>query len=277
MVMEIDRKRKALGKGLDALIPGTKDESLLEINNIKPNRFQPRMDIKDEGIKELADSIREKGIIQPIIVRRLNDGYEIVAGERRWRAAKIAGIREVPVIIRDISDREAIEISIIENIQREDLNPIDLANAYKRLMDEFKFTQEELAKRLGKNRSTITNHLRLLKLPENIQNKLKSGLISSGHGRTLLSLGTNEEFNLAIEEIHKKRLSVRDTEVLVRKIKKRRTKKEDRDFDYIREEIEGLLKTMVKIEMKKDHGVIKIHFFSIEDIDRIIDIIRKGA
>jgi ParB family chromosome partitioning protein len=275
--MVTDRKRKALGKGLEALIPEVKEEGYLAIDDIMPNRFQPRINIKEEGIRELSASIKEKGIIQPIIVRRVEGGYEIVAGERRWRAAKIAGIRDVPVIIKDLSDREVLELSIIENIQREDLNPIELANGYKRLIEEFGFTQEELAKRLGKDRSTITNHLRLLKLPENIQDGLRNGIISSGHGRALLSLKREEEFNMAIEEIYKKRLSVRDTESLVKRIKKKKTKKEDREFGYIREEIEGLLKTMVKIEKKRDHGVIKIHFFSMDELDRIIEIIRKGS
>ena len=276
MVMEINRKRRALGKGLEALIPDIREENRIGIDEIRANRFQPRRDIREEGIKELAESIKEKGILQPIIVRRVDEGYEIVAGERRWRAAKLAGMKEIPVIIKDLSDEEALELSLIENIQREDLNPLDLAHAYKRLIEEFGFTQEELARRLGKERSTITNYLRLLKLPEDVKERIRDGSISQSHARTLLSLKTEREFEIAIKEVAEKRLSVRDTERLVRRIKKRGIK-EGKELEYVREELEGLLRTRIKIERKRSYGMVGIYFFSPEELDRIIEIIRRGV
>ncbi len=211
--------KKALGKGLDALIP-KKEESLLEIEieRIVPGQAQPRTDFNEESLKELAQSIKEKGIIQPIVVSRVGDGsFRIIAGERRWRAAKIAGLDKVPAVVKDVSPAEAVEIALIENIQREDLDPVETALAFDRLLREFNITQEELSKRVGKDRATISNYLRILRLTDEVKQYLKDGTLTMGHAKAILSV---EDPQIQIEianMIIKKSLSVRQTEELVKK------------------------------------------------------------
>jgi len=282
-------KRKALGRGLSALIPdadstggGRKgDFFLVNIQEIQPNRFQPRRDFDDAKIVELAASIKEKGIIQPLIVRELTDGYELIAGERRLRAAIRAGLNAVPVIIKDVSDAESLEIALIENIQREDLNPIEEAMAYQRLISEFEITQEEMARKVGKDRSTVTNSLRLLSLPDSVKEDLAKGILSPGHARALLSLADDRLILTVREKIISKALSVRDTESFVKKIKEKKEHPDLRGKQGVPEinihvmELEDDLRramgTKVKILPSGTGGKIEITYFSHDDLDRIIE------
>lgn len=220
-----------LGKGLSALIPtGPERERLLEIpiDEINPNPYQPRKSLGEESLEELANSIRQHGLLQPIIVRKVDDRYEIVAGERRYRAAKMAGLQKVPAIVKEVSDEESMEYALIENLQREDLNPIEAASALKLLMERFGLTQEEVADKIGKNRSTVANLLRLLKLPEEIQNMVSEGKISMGHARALLSLDNPEEQKKLALEIVNRSLSVREVEKEV----SRRVKRENKEVEW---------------------------------------------
>ena len=280
-------KRKALGKGLGALIPdeSQKPSSVpisCKIDDLSPNRRQPRKQLKDEGIEELTASIKELGIIQPIVTRKTdNGGYEIIAGERRWRAAKKAGLPEVPIIVREADDKESLEIAIIENLQRENLNPLEESAAYAQLIDEFGLTQEEVAKRVGKDRSTITNQLRLQKLPKEIQQDLLDGSISAGHARPLLSLDSLRRQLEVREAILKKGLSVRQTEVMVQQLKEKKPnksntrKKTDPHLEFIRDELVRLFNTQIRIQQKKKGGIFEIHYASNEELDRIIELFRS--
>ena len=278
--------RKALGKGLNALIPevdensGGKDVHLFcNINDIQPNRFQPRKEVSEEKFEDLVLSIKEKGVIQPILVRRYNHGYELIAGERRWNAAKKAGMEKVPVIITEASDNEALELSLIENIQREDLNSMDEAEAYERLRSEFNLTQEDIAKKVGKNRSTITNYLRLLKLPSEIREGLWKNIITMGHARAFLSLETPDKQRDAYNKVVKRGLSVRQTESLVRQ-KKSKTAAPVNTEDHLhlesaRNDLVKRLDARVKIVSRKTgKGRIEIDFSSLEDLDRIIKVLK---
>jgi ParB family chromosome partitioning protein len=278
--------QKGLGKGIKALLEDFEltDESKvikISINRIKPNPNQPRKHIKEETLKELAESIKQKGIIQPIIVREKEGYYEIIAGERRWRTAQIAGLQEIPVVIRnDISELESLELALIENIQREDLNPIDLALAYNELIEKYNLTQEELAKILGKSRSAIANTLRLLKLPEEIKNHIISGKLSEGHGRVLLALEDEKEMTRLANECIEKQLSVRELEEIIyfksqeqiqEKIVSHETNQEKKNNDLvnIEEDLIEALGTKVIVKGSLNKGKIIIEYYSREDLERI--------
>lgn len=285
-------KKSVLGKGLGALIPDEihekeieekeiEEKNTLPIESIKSNNNQPRKSFDEERIKELSQSIKEFGIIQPIIVKKIynENKYEIVAGERRWRAAKLAGLEEVPVIIKEISNREVLEISLIENIQREDLNPIEESKAYQELLKNFNLTQEDLSKKLGKSRVAITNSLRLLNLDDRVQEMLIHEIITEGHGRALLAIkDTDIQFQIA-QKIVINKLSVRETEKLVKSLNKKEEVKENTEvnnnpyYEDIKNRLEDFFQTKVKIENKNNKGKIEIEYYSEEDLQRIIDIL----
>lgn len=280
----MDVRRRALGRGLAALIPSaaaegqpaehTEDEKLVPLDRIRPNRLQPRESFSDEAIAELADSIREKGLLQPLLVRRSGTGFELIAGERRYRAALRAGLDRVPVIIHDVDDRGSLEIALIENIQRENLNPLEEARAYQRLVREFGLLQQEIAQRVGKNRSTVANTLRLLNLPEEIQAKVATGEISAGHARTLLRLGSPEEQRLLAREITDNRLSVRNAEAQARSRTRMRTA--DADVRAAEFALSRALGTRAKIVAAKNGaGKIEIAYYSREELNGILA--RLGA
>lgn len=275
-------KKSGLGKGLDALIPETDstDNSIIKIklNLIKPNENQPRRNFDEEKIVQLADSIKEHGIIQPLVLKKENDLYTIVAGERRWRASKILGLDEVPAIIMDLSEKDILEVSLIENIQREDLNPIEEANAYKELINRFNFTQEDLAKRIGKSRVAITNTLRLLNLDERVQDYIIEGIISEGHGRALLSINDKDKQYEISQFIIDNKLSVRETEKYInnlqnKNVKNKKIVKKDLYYVNIQKQMESALGTKVLINNKKNKGKIEIEYYSLEDFERILDLL----
>lgn len=282
---------RGLGKGLESLIPMSiaedkvileeakkegGQETVVDINLVVPDKNQPRKEFDKEKLEELADSIREHGIVEPILVQDRKDHYDIIAGERRWRAAKIVGLKEVPVLIRNYTDSQIAEISLIENIQREDLNPIEEAMAYKRLMTEFKLKQEDVAKKVSKNRATISNSLRLLKLTDEVQKMLASREISEGHARAIISIEDPQKQLEIAKKIVKDSLSVRDVEKLVKEkdkpVKKEKNIPADMDIFYkdIAEKMKIALGTKVSINPKGDGtGKIEIEFYSNEDLDRI--------
>jgi ParB family chromosome partitioning protein len=276
-------KKGILGRGLDALIPTEKGEPrynymLLGIDEMVPNVFQPRKGFDEEAMDELVASIREKGIIQPLIVRKSENGYEIIAGERRWRAAKRAGLTQVPAIIKDASNREALELALVENLQREDLNPIEEATAYEQLIKEFGLTHEEISERLGKERSTITNQLRLLRLPAEVKQALIEGKITAGHARAVLSLQSSNEVKEVLETIKKEKLSVRKTEKLVQKLSAHKESAiQFNEFtpyiSHYTDEIRKRLGTQVKIFDKDGKGKIEIEYYSRDELERIIEIL----
>jgi ParB family chromosome partitioning protein len=278
--------KKALGKGLGAFIPDEfsilKEERFaeVEIDEIRPNPFQPRMKFDDRSIEELAQSIRESGVVQPIVVTPEEDHYKIIVGERRWRASQKAGLRKMPVLIRNIPREKQLEISLIENIHREELNPLEIAQAYQRLIDEGGYTQQEVADKVGKDRTSVTNYVRLLKLPQEIQNHINEGTISMGHARTLLALEETTAQLFACRQVVEKSLSVRNTEKLVNRLKERppRTQRhlEDPDLRALQEEMLKLLGTKVLISGSRSKGVLKIFYFSLDDLNRIFDRV-KGA
>lgn len=275
--------RKGLGKGLGALIEThdmySNEVKELRINDIEPNINQPRKSFDDEKLQQLSESIKQHGIVQPIIVKKDNDIYRIVAGERRWRAARLAGLTSVPVVIKDISNKEVMEIALIENLQREDLNPIEEAEAYERLMKEYNLTQEDISSTVGKSRSAIANSLRLLNLNEKIRDSLTLGQISSGHARALLSLQDEEQQLKALDEVIKKELNVRDTEKLVKqylsKKDKRRSIKENEEFKEIEDRFKNVFGTKVKLVAGKNKGKIMIEYYSNDELDRIIDLVNS--
>lgn len=271
--------KKRLGRGLSALLPDADEEDgvrEIELGLIKPNPYQPRTEFDKEKLEELATSIKEHGVIQPIIVRKQDDGYELVAGERRWRAAQKAGISKIPAIIKEYSDGQMLEIALLENLQREDLNPIEEAQAYKKLMEDLGITQEKLSKRIGKSRSVIANSVRLLNLPEEIQQLLAEGKITTGHARALLSLDnqqTQKELALAILE---KDLTVRDIEKLVKKPKrdgKPKKEKVDPVMSQLEDRLEQFFGTKVKVKSGKKKGKIEIEYYSEEDLERILELV----
>jgi ParB family chromosome partitioning protein len=283
--------RRALGKGLSALIPekqieqgGHREEVVyVQTEMIRPNPFQPREEFDETGINELAQSIREKGVIQPLLVRRKGDNYELIAGERRLRAAKSLGLKEIPILIKNVEDVDSLEIALIENLQRQDLNPIEEAHAYQHLIDKFHMTQESISEVLGKARVTVTNTLRLLKLPHEIQMEIKKGRISYGHGRALIEV---EDINLQrklAQEIIIKGLSVRELESLIKTrrpvgIKRKAGSAAHREpvVAVLEEEMQHALATKVRITKRKKRGHITIEFYSQEDLQRIANIIRGG-
>lgn len=282
-------KRMALGKGLGALIPEAEREKselfLCGIEEIVPNQKQPRRRFDEEKIEELAKSIREKGILEPLLVRKSGEGYELIVGERRWRAAQKAGLREVPVLLKNVSNREALELTLVENLQREDLSVLEEAEGYRQLIDEFGFTQEELAKRIGKDRSSITNTLRLLRLPNEVKEKLADLSLSSGHGRALLTLPTETDQKKVCRLVLKRSLSVRETERLVKQWGKRRPvplKEEESDeyeWKHLQDDLRRFLSTRVQISRKGEGGKILIEFYSPVELQRLVDLIKgeKGV
>jgi ParB family chromosome partitioning protein len=277
-------KKFGLGKGLGALIPdeSTKEESIFKvsINLIKPNNEQPRKSFDEEKIIQLADSIKEHGIIQPLVLKKENDVYMIIAGERRWRAAKYIGLKEVPAVILDLDDRSLLEVSLIENIQREDLNPIEEAIAYKKLIDEFLLTQEVLSKRIGKSRVAISNCMRLLNLDERVQEYLIDGVITEGHGRALLAIeDKNLQYEIA-QKIIDEELSVRQIEALIKDINSNKSKKQSNKviddnpyYNDLKFKLENLFNTKVLFNSNGNKGKIQIEYYSEEDLQRIIEIL----
>jgi len=277
-------QKQALGKGLGALIPdlSTLDDKErkalgiheLELDKIVPNEYQPRKTFQDDSLKELAASIKEHGVIQPIIVHRIGANYGLIAGERRWRASKLAGLKTIPALVKDATKRELIEQALIENIQREDLNPLEAAEAYKRLQDEFKLTQEDLAKRVGKERSTVTNFLRVLGLPKEIKHHLATGALSMGHAKALLSLERVRDQAQAAAKIVKNGLSVREAEALAGKLKNPAKEKKphlSHELKAVEEKLKKSLGTKVSISAKAKGGRIVIEYYSAEELDRILD------
>lgn len=257
-------------------------EIFVKLSMIEPNREQPRKDFREEQLQELADSIRQYGILQPLLVQKKGDLFEIIAGERRWRAAKLAGVKEVPVVIREYGKQQAMEIALIENVQREDLNPIEEAIAYQRLMQEFHLKQEEIAERVSKNRSTITNSMRLLNLVPEVQQMLVEGLISSGHARALLAISDEKQQLQLAEKIVKEHLSVREVEKAVKALgkvpKEKKKEKEDEALELIFKNLEDRMKTVVGTKVninRKDRskGKIEIEYYSEAELERIVELI----
>lgn len=295
-------KKMGLGRGLDSLIPEKNEKSnhaaktinekqsveneknagevFLKINQVEPNRSQPRKDFDEDALLELADSIKQYGVLQPLLVQKKKDYYEIIAGERRWRAAKLAGLKEVPVLIKEYTDQEIVEISLIENIQRENLNPIEEAMAFKRLLEEFKLKQDEVAERVSKSRTAVTNSMRLLKLGKKVQQMIIDDMISTGHARALLAIDDEEQQYSLANKIFDEKLSVRETEKLVKSIKnpKKRVEKQiiEHMFVYsdIEEKMKAVMGTKVSINAKPNgKGKIEIEYYSEEELERIYDLI----
>ena len=290
---------RGLGKGLDTLIPSAvtepkkgkkekeviveKPDSIVDINKVEPNREQPRKNFDEDALLELAESIKQFGLLQPILVQDRKTYYEIIAGERRWRASKIAGLKEVPVIIRNYTEQEIVEISLIENIQREDLNPIEEAQAYKRLMIEFNLKQDEIAERVSKSRTAVTNSMRLLKLCDEVQQMIINDMISTGHARAIISIENPEEQYALAQKIFDEKMSVRDVEKYIKNMNKpvKEKKKINKSLEVIYQEKEEVLKqalsTKVSVNGKGDGtGKIEIEFFSHDEFDRLMEILIKN-
>ena len=304
-------KKSGLGRGLDALFPEktvqskpktvktvkeekkvavdtkkssqqetSNGERMMKISMIEPNREQPRKKFDEDALQELSESIKQYGILQPVLVSDKKDYYEIVAGERRWRAAKMAGLKEVPVVVKEFSTQEIVEISLIENIQREDLNPVEEAMAYKRLIDEFHLKQDEIAERVSKSRTAVTNSMRLLKLDSRVQQMMVDEMISAGHARAILAISDPEQQYNAAMKVFDEKLSVRETEKLVKSILTPTKKKpvvsnptEDAIYESLEEKMKGITGTRVFIHRKKNNkGKIEIEYYSRDDLDRIIDL-----
>ena len=302
------RRTGGLGKGLDALIPNKaggpskepakktrsavvkkdkpteKDnlaaERLVKISSVEPNLNQPRRHFDEDALLELSESIKQFGVLQPILVQKKKDYFEIIAGERRWRAAKMAGLKEVPVVVKEFTDQEIVEISLIENIQREDLNPIEEAMAYKRLMEEFHLKQDEIADRVAKSRTAVTNSMRLLKLSSKVQEMVIADMISAGHARALLGISDEALQETTAMKVFDEKLSVRETEKLVKnlvspakKVKTERNTAEDAIYESLEEKMKGIMGTKVSIQRKKNNkGKIEIEYYSRDELERIIDL-----
>ena len=286
--------KKGLGRGLSALIPGAAEPRLetesdalsfrVEVDRITPSPFQPRRMFDEAKIEELASSIRNQGIIQPLVVRRKGDGYELIAGERRWRAAMRAGLTQVPIVMREANDHEALQLALVENLQREDLNPIEEASGYRRLQEEFHWSQEEMAERVGKSRPAIANSMRLLALPTEVQQEVSAGNLPAGQARALLGLHTESLILSACREVIAKGLSTRETEKLVRFLISGRKRRRqipllDPDLRSAVEELQRLLGTRVRLlpKARSARGKIEIEYYSLTDLDRIIQNIKKDS
>ena len=287
--MEPSTKKKGLGKGLGALIP---DADLLArtsdkfffcgIEEITPNPYQPRQNVRDKAFEDLVESVRERGILQPLLVRSIEEGYQLIAGERRWRAAQLAGLQRVPVIVKESAEPESFELALIENIQRKDLNSIEEGEAYRRLQKEFGLSQEDIAKKIGKDRSTVANMIRLLKLPEKIRNDLVDEVLSMGHARALLALPDSAVQLQARNTIVKRGLSVRETEKLVQTLlkKKKKPKTTSQLDSHMRAMLDRLIRhfgTKVNIARRGKIGKLEIEFYSDDDLQRILDLFWKGS
>ena len=275
--------KTALGKGLEALLPERGDEVIkIDIGKVLPNEHQPRKIFNDEALKDLADSIKEKGVLQPIIVSRVGDGtFRLIAGERRWRASHIAGLTKIPALIKDVSSQDAIEIALIENIQREELNPIETAEALNRLLKEFNLTQEALSQRVSKDRATIANYLRVLKLPDEIKSLINTSSLSMGHAKALLSIESRQKQIEAAKEIIRRGLSVREAEALSKrfcaspqaKVKKKKEKLPE--VADLEDKLTRSLGTRVKIQHKDKKGKIEIEYYSLDELDRLLEILMQ--
>lgn len=278
-------KKQALGRGLDALIPDMEASDLeprsffyCDIDSIRPNPYQPRRRLSEQELKDLSDSIKEQGIIQPLVVRTVPTGYELIVGERRWRAGRLAGLKQVPVVVKDVSGAEMVEMALVENIQRQDLNPLEKAEAYYRLIKEFKLTQEEVAKRVGQDRSTVANFLRLRNLPQPIQTDIVNNTLSMGHARALLGVETLAQQKEVWRRIVSKSLSVRAAEALVKKLKdhKPRTSSakarssEDVYIESLADDLARHLGTRVRIIRRGKRGRLEIDFYGNDDLERVI-------
>lgn len=290
--------QRGLGKGLDSLIPASggsenkevkQAETMVKIAKVEPNRDQPRKNFDEDALQELADSIKQFGLLQPILVQDRKDYYEIIAGERRWRAAKLAGLKEIPAIIRNYTDQEIVEISLIENIQREDLNPIEEAIAFKRLLTEFNLKQDEVAERVSKSRTTVTNSMRLLKLDEKVQQMVIDEMLTTGHARALLAIENHEKQYTVAQKVFDEKLSVRETEKLVKKLAKandsdsKKVEKEDEDelkrlrvvYHDLEEKMKEALGTKVVINYKdKNKGKIEIEYYDSEQFEHLYDMLQ---
>lgn len=298
-------KRSGLGKGLDSLIPDNKSSKMvkktveapktpenvsgqimMKINEVEPNREQPRKNFEEDALLELADSIKQFGVLQPLIVQKKKDYYEIIAGERRWRAAKLAGVKEIPVIIKEYTDQEIVEISLIENIQRENLNPIEEAMAFKKLLTEFHLKQDEVAERVSKSRTAVTNSMRLLKLSDKVQQMIVDDMISTGHARALLAIDDPEQQYILANKIFDEKLSVRETEKLVKDIKNPKKEKPKREIQnsFVYENLEERMKSVIGTKVHVNHkpngkGKIEIEYYSDSELERIFELlmsIREG-
>lgn len=295
-------KRGGLGKGLDSLITDKvgsgnvptelnskkvepdKDVTFVKIGKVEPNREQPRKNFDEDALLELSESVKQYGVLQPLLVQDKKDYYEIIAGERRWRAAKLAGLKEVPVIIKNLTDQEIVEISLIENIQRENLNPIEEALAYKRLLNEFNLKQDEVAERVSKSRTAVTNSMRLLKLDERVQQMVIDDLISTGHARALLAISDNEKQYSLAQQIFDEKLSVRETEKLVKKIQNQKPEKTKQPVDDtmsvfyedIEQKLKAIIGTKVAVHNKDNNkGKIEIEYYSTEELERIMELFQS--
>ncbi len=288
-------KKMGLGKGLDSMIPPKRNdkvdnsvnagtvsktgETILKINEVEPNKDQPRKNFNEEALQELSDSIKQHGIVQPLVVSKQDDYYEIIAGERRWRAAKMAGLKEIPVVIKDYSPQEIMEVALIENIQREDLNPVEEARAYQRLIKEYDLKQEEVAEKVSKSRTAVTNSLRLLKLDDRVLDMLIEETLSSGHARALLGIADNDRQYETALKVAEENISVRETERLVKSINNpvvKKTAKKELGNDFIYRDLEEQLKqkigTKVSINRKTENqGKLEIEYYSQEELEKIID------
>jgi ParB family transcriptional regulator, chromosome partitioning protein len=282
-------KKLVLGRGLDALLPDIepmedipKEYFTCDIGLIQPNRYQPRLRFSDNELEEMARSIHQQGIIQPLLVRKDSNGYELIAGERRLRAAKKAGLKQVPVLVKTITDIDMLEMSIVENVQRSDLNPIEEAEAYHRLITEFGLTQDQAAERVGKSRSAVANFLRLRQLPEQIKTSIMDGALSMGHARALLGTATSAQLNAVFKTLISKGLSVRETERLIKRLKaeKERPKKpisssEQRYFSDLADDLSGRFGTKVQIKKRGQKGKVEIEFYSNDDLDRLLSLLKQ--
>lgn len=296
-------KRGGLGKGLDSLITdkvGTgnapvetvkskktepdKEVTFVKIGKVEPNREQPRKNFDEDALLELSESVKQYGVLQPLLVQDKKDYYEIIAGERRWRAAKLAGLKEVPVIIKNLTEQEIVEISLIENIQRENLNPIEEALAYKRLLNEFNLKQDEVAERVSKSRTAVTNSMRLLKLDEHVQQMVIDDLISTGHARALLGIEDKEQQYAVAQQIFDEKLSVRETEKLVKKLQKQKVEPEKKTvdesmavfFEDMEQRLKSIMGTKVAIHQKDNQkGKIEIDYYSTDELERIMELFQS--
>ena len=278
-------KRKALGKGLKAFLPEElailKEERYaeLDIDQLKPNPLQPRLKFNPESIEELAQSIKSSGLIQPLIVAHEEDGFKIIVGERRWRAAQKIGLKKIPVLIRTIPKEQELEVSLTENLQREELNPIEIAHAYQKLIQELQYTQQQIAAKVGKDRTSVTNYLRLLKLPEEIQGELAENKISMGHARALLAVKDPELQKRVCRLIIQKNLSVREVEKMISRtqIKPKKESALDPNLLALQEELLKLLGTKVTLQGNQNKGTLKIYYYSLDDLNRIYELIKGVA
>ncbi|MBU0767718.1 MAG: ParB/RepB/Spo0J family partition protein [Proteobacteria bacterium] len=282
-------RKLVLGRGLDALLPDiesmeniSKEYFTCDIGLIQPNRYQPRLRFSDNELEDMVRSIRQQGIIQPLLVRKDNNGYELIAGERRLRAAKKAGLKQVPVLVKTITDTDMLEMSIIENVQRSDLNPLEEAEAYYRLITEFGLTQDQAADRVGKSRSAVANFLRLRQLPELIKGSIMDGDLSMGHARALLGTATSAQQNSVFRAIIAKGLSVRETERLIKRLKveKEKPKKpisssEQRYLSDVADDLSGRFGTKVQINRRGQKGRVEIEFYSNDDLDRLLSLLKQ--